>query len=440
MASIAKEPNGRRRIQFTDAGGTRRTIRLGKVTAKEAESIRTRVELLLSALITGSPIDADTARWLASIGDDLHDRIARVGLVRARSATHATIGAVLDACFENLDVKPSTRVRYDQTRKLLIEHFGEDRPIRTIRPIDADTWRTWLIDRGYAPSKVSREVSMARMFFRQAIRWEMIPSNPFEGVRAGSQINRERMHYVDPETAARLIDACPSHDWRCIVALARWGGLRCPSEVLRVRWADVDWHRARLRVTSPKTEHHAGKGSRVIPLFPELREVLLRAFEAAEEGAAYVVAGYRDSTAANLRTHLLRIIDRAGLTPWPRLFNAMRASRATELAAEHPAAVCTAWLGHTAAIAEAHYHMVRDSDYDRAAATPTPVPGRGAKSGAQAAQNPTQHRAEANGNNPHVNSQPPHAGSFTQPGADCRKSLQNKKMSGAGLEPATIRV
>ncbi len=56
------------------------------------------------------------------------------------------------------------------------------------------------------------------------------------------------------------------------------------------------------------------------------------------------------------------------MNAWPRLFNAMRASRATELAAEYPAAVCTAWMVHTAAIAEVHYHMVRDSDYERAAA------------------------------------------------------------------------
>jgi hypothetical protein len=62
----------------------------------------------------------------------------------------------------------------------------------------------------------------------------------------------------------------------------------------------------------------------------------------------------------------MTIIERAGLKPWPRLFNAMRASRATELIAEYPAAVCTSWLGHTQAVAESHYHMVRDSDFEHA--------------------------------------------------------------------------
>ncbi len=368
MASIARDPGGKKRIIFIDASGTRRTIRLGKCDVKSAEAFRLRLERLLSTRTTGTAPDGDLSRWLADLPDAIHDRLARTGLVEPRIAQSRDLKRFLDDYFETLDVKPSTRTRYGQTRRLLAEHFGEDHDIRTITPRDADRWRAWLVERGYAPAKVAREVGIARMMFRQAARWGTIDANPFEGVKAGSQHNRERLHYVPPETAAKLIDAAPNPDWRCIIALARWGGLRCPSEVLRVRWVDVDWNAGRLRVTSPKTEEHAGKGQRIIPLFPELRAVLMEAFEQAEPGAEHVISRYRDATNANLRTHLLRIIDRAGVTAWPRLFNAMRASRATELAAEYPAAVCTAWMGHSAAIAEAHYHMVRDSDYERAAA------------------------------------------------------------------------
>jgi ribosomal protein S18 acetylase RimI-like enzyme len=55
---------------------------------------------------------------------------------------------------------------------------------------------------------------------------------------------------------------------------ARYGGLRCPSEVLSLRIQDVDLAGGRITVTSPKTEHYRGKGSRVIPLFPELEPFL----------------------------------------------------------------------------------------------------------------------------------------------------------------------
>ena len=69
-----------------------------------------------------------------------------------------------------------------------------------------------------------------------------------------------------------------------------------------------------MRVRSPKTEEHDGKGERIVPLFPELRDVLMDAFELAEPGTEYVVDKFRN-TSANLRTHLLRIIARAGLKP-----------------------------------------------------------------------------------------------------------------------------
>ena len=41
-----------------------------------------------------------------------------------------------------------------------------------------------------------------------------------------------------------------------------------------------------------------------------------------------------------------------------------RSSRETELAAEYPLHVVTAWLGNTPKIAMKHYLMVTDSDYE----------------------------------------------------------------------------
>ena len=94
----------------------------------------------------------------------------------------------------------------------------------------------------------------------------------------------------------------------------------------------------------------------------------------APEGAVYVVdeqmrrsamgkAGWRN---CNLRTQFQRIIKRAGLKPWPRLFHNLRASRETELAAEHSLHVVTAWMGNTPRIAAKHYLMVTDADFAKA--------------------------------------------------------------------------
>lgn len=113
----------------------------------------------------------------------------------------------------------------------------------------------------------------------------------------------------------------------------------------------------------------------MVPLFPELRAILEEAWELAPEGAVYVIGNdaYRQAgdtpggwRNCNLRTQFGRILKRAGLEPWPRLFHARRASRETELAAEYPVHVVTAWLGNTPKIAMKRYLMTTESDFSKA--------------------------------------------------------------------------
>jgi integrase len=105
-------------------------------------------------------------------------------------------------------------------------------------------------------------------------------------------LNKAREFFVTRETTGRVIEACPDHEWRLIVALSRYGGLRCPSEHLALRWDAIDWERDRMTVTSPKTEHNEGGERRVVPIFPELLPFLLEASEGAPEGAEYVISRF----------------------------------------------------------------------------------------------------------------------------------------------------
>jgi len=165
------------------------------------------------------------------------------------------------------------------------------------------------------------------------------PREPVADMKGcGVQANRARDHFVSRDDTAKLLDACPDSQWRLIVVLSRFSGLRCPSEHLALKWCDVNWGRDRIRISSPKTEHHAGGDSRTIPIFPELRPYLENAWDSAEPGTEFVITHYRHAN-ANLRTQFQRIIRCAGFEPWPKHFQNLRASRATELAAEHPAYV-----------------------------------------------------------------------------------------------------
>jgi len=440
MASLIRDKNDTKHIQFMFAKGDRRTIRLGKINVKAAQAFKVRLESLIDSVSLNTSIGSETAQWLAGLPDDTYAKLVFVGLAEPREAaqTHA-LGGMLDEYFATMSVKDSTRTRYGQTKRLLIEHFGKDRAIESITPHDGDKWRAWLCERGYAEAKIGRDIRGARMFFKKAMKWGMVPSNPFVDVKAGRKTNRKKAFFVTPGATFKIIKACPDADWRCIVALARFGGLRCPSEVLGVRWADIDWANNRFRVRSPKTEHHQGKAERMVPLFPELRAVLMQAFECAPDGAESVVGRYRDQT-ANLGTHMRRIIERAGLEAWPKLFNNMRASRATELAATNTAAQCTAWMGHSQAIAEAHYHMIRDEDFERAASTPIAIkqPEKsGAECGALGAQMAAQQQSATSGKENQNDAQTKKGPALMPILSSLCGSLQNQSMGIRGLEPRT---
>ncbi len=183
-------------------------------------------------------------------------------------------------------------------------------------------------------------------------------------VAARPDADADRLRHDVEALSDAVRNACPDAQWRLIYPLSRFGGLRCPSEHLSLRWGDVDGENDRITVTRPKTEHHEGKGSRVIPFFAELREQLEQAFDDAEDGTEFVITCYRD-TNANLRTQLLRIISRAGLEPWTNLFQILRSTRQTELEETFPSHVDCAWMGNSQSVARKHNLQVTDDHFQK---------------------------------------------------------------------------
>jgi integrase len=240
--------------------------------------------------------------------------------------------------------KPASLVVWGHVVKNLIEFFGADCPLKSITPERAEEFHQHLVALGLRDTTIHKRLQHCRTFFNCAKRQRLVADNPFEFVKHRRGDAAERRAYVPVADVLRVMDYCPNDTWRLLLALARFGGLRIPSEAFSLKWADVDWERNRLLVPSPKTEHLPGRGYRVMPLFPLLRQYLDAAWSKAPEGAVYVIpeeyrrraqgpGGWRN---ANLRTTLEKIVRRAGLTPWPRLWHSLRASCESDLAASFP--------------------------------------------------------------------------------------------------------
>lgn len=374
MACLAKDGNGWRILFVCPESGRRKTVRIGRMAKKDAITVQNAVERLVISWRTATPVDSQTAGWLAHIGDDLYDRLARVGLVERRG--RATLGGLLQRFYASRqDVKPATRTTWDNVRNDLLRYFGAECRLADIDRDQAEAFRSYLVNRELASATISRRLQTVRQFFEWGVDKGVIEANPFTKVRHAAGNPRYRLEYIKPEETQRLIDAAPDWVWRTIIVLVRYGGLRCPSEVLSLRWQDVDLPAGRMAVPSPKTEHRAGHSRRVVPIFARLRPYLEEAWDMAAEGQTHVIPedrylpsaiGPRGWVNCNLRTTFKKIVRRAGLEPWPRLFHNLRASCETDLVTEYPLTTACQWIGNSPSIAAKHYVQATDRDFQRA--------------------------------------------------------------------------
>src|SRR5262249_18613084 len=155
--------------------------------------VKIKVEVINAAAIHGVAIDGETAEWLSKIGDAVHAKLARAGLVELRKSLgpkpQGALGEFLECYIAGrTDVKPRTRINLDSARRRLVEYFGEDKALEQITAGDAKDWAIWLNGR-YARGTMGRTIKRAKQFFQAAIDKELISKNPFSKIRPPSQVN-----------------------------------------------------------------------------------------------------------------------------------------------------------------------------------------------------------------------------------------------------------
>ena len=379
MASVAKDGSGNFLVAVK-VGNKRQYIRLGEgVNRGNAEKFAGFSQRLAdhpSRRLDELP--KDIAEWLRDLKDEYRDKLAKAGLaeVDAAAAVPTLGGFMADYIKGRTDLRASTLRGLTDAGDELSEYFGRTRDIRTITEGDAEEFYRNLTSEGrelgrgkLGPNTAKRLAGRAKQYFAHAVRKEIINRNPFAGIKCRVGGSPERLRFIPAAVIETVLEQITDPEFRAAVVLARWGGLRIPSELGGMKWGDVNFEKKRLLVRVPKLEHVEGKDTRLIPLFPEVEKALL-ALYSEPFGADEPVFPRLGHAAMNLRTQFERYILRAGVEAWPKLWQNLRASRATELAERYPAHVATAWMGHSQAIAEAHYWQTREAYFDDAASAP----------------------------------------------------------------------
>jgi integrase len=375
MASISTDKSGNRRILYFDENRKRRVLYIGKVSERDAEGVQRRVESMLAARILGNAIDRDDARWLSE-SPTIREKLERLDLIPSGKIQIdrrcMSMEEFLDDYIERHGAsrKPATVAVWKQVVANLKEFMPEGIRINQITAGHAKEFHEKLKARGMATTTIHKRIQFARQFMHDAVDWKIIDENPFCKVK--TQKSSVKVNEFVPREVVDKLMKKANPVWQVIL------GLRTPSETLSLRWDDIDWELNRMSIPEPKVEHHEGRGIRSCPIFPELRPILDEAFEIFGNKSEYVVAAPQYRAAANtamgwknanLRSEMTRLLRRAGVSGWPRLFHSMRASRQTELQREFPLHVVCSWLGNSPRIAQQSYLLVTEDDFARAAGT-----------------------------------------------------------------------
>jgi len=212
MASLSHDSNGCRRVQFA-IGSERRAVRLGDMPQRESERFSDFIGVLaMYAKIGGTP-DEKTTEWLAGLDDEYHEKLAAVKLVKSRQAAAAVrLGVFIDAFIERQsDIKETTKINLKQTRRWLVNCFGEGRDMSSIGPAEAEDFRLFMGKGGLSENSIRRFIGRARQIFKAAIRrGQYRGNNPFEGMAATVRADKARQFYVRRDMADQVMKPVPA--------------------------------------------------------------------------------------------------------------------------------------------------------------------------------------------------------------------------------------
>jgi len=125
---------------------------------------------------------------------------------------------------------------------------------------------TRYVKAGKSPAWAAYNLRVLKMALKQAMRWDMVPRNVAEAIKAPRQVQRQ-MSVWTPQEAEKFLKSAEPHRLYAAFYTALMTGMR-RGELLGLQWADLDLDRSRLhvrhnlievRVDAVQEKQHAGK-------------------------------------------------------------------------------------------------------------------------------------------------------------------------------------
>jgi integrase len=182
----------------------------------------------------------------------LHER----DLSRGVEGLQCTVDEFLDHWLKTA-VEPKVRGKtYSDYAAMLRRYIRPaigTRILASLSPLEIQSAYQIMIDRKLSARTVRYTHAVLRAAIRQAIRWQLLLSDPTQGVQIPSPRCRE-MSVLNTDQARSFLRAAAHSPQECLFALALTTGMR-PSEYLALCWRDIDWDRGTVSVVRSLHRH-----------------------------------------------------------------------------------------------------------------------------------------------------------------------------------------
>ncbi|GEM_PF-2376537 len=240
MASVNYR-NKRAEVRFYDHQGNRRTVALGAIPKRAAESAASHIQSLVNSKIGGLQPYPENFTWASDQRPRVVDYLARLGLIQPRQTEviavqpEIELATTLEQWFneyiEGRNPVEGTRHVWNRAKNQAMKFLGRFRRIDSISVSDAITWSERML-KGDSKGKGKLAVATAhkmmgvcRQVFERAKTFEHIKKNPFVDKSLKVAVGHREKDYIDVPTVQQWLKILPSTEWRALIVFARFAGM-----------------------------------------------------------------------------------------------------------------------------------------------------------------------------------------------------------------------